>query len=156
MKHILGMSKLYIDFKGAKGPKLELDYLRLVYAVKEMRKQGENAQGYLVVMTDEMVSRVSQWEYKYQGKGHVEVISASLADRIRHKLENEKAANLAGMIEGLIGDKAAGRSNAYIGREIGEGALTEIIQRLEPNIQRVWDENKFPLGIRWDFYGVAG
>ena len=156
MKHILGTSKSNLDFKGAKGPKTELDYLRLVYAVKEIKKQGDDAQGYLVVMTDEMLSRVSQWEYKYQGKGYVEVRSASLAERIRHKLENEKAANLAGMIEGLVGDRAAGRSNANIGREIGEDALTEIIQGSEPNVQRVRDENRFPLGIRWDFYGVAG
>ena len=156
MKHILGMAKSHLDFKGAKAPKLELDYLRLVYAVKEMRKQGENAHGYFVVMTDEMVSRVYQWENKYQGKGHVEVKSASLAERIRHKLENEKAANLAGMIESLIGGRTAGRSNANIGREIGEDALGEIIHSLEPDVQRVRDENRFPLGIRWDFYGVAG
>ena len=156
LKHILGMVKSNLDFKGAKGPRLELDYLRLVYAVKEMRKQGDNAQGYLVVMTDEMLNRVSQWEDKYRGRGHVEVISASLAGRIRYKLEHEKATNVAGMIEGLMGDKAASHSNANIGREIGEDALNETILRLEPNVQRVRDENRFPLGIRWDFYGVVG
>ena len=37
MKHILGMVKRNLDMKGAKGPKLELDFLRLVYAVKDNR-----------------------------------------------------------------------------------------------------------------------
>ena len=156
MKHILGTSKSNLDFKGAKGPKTELDYLRLVYAVKEIKKQGDDAQGYLVVMTDEMLNRVSQWEHKYRGKGHVEVKSASLPERIRHKLENEKAANIAGMIEVLIGGRPARRVNANIGREIGEDTLIEIILRLEPDVHQVRDENRFPLGIRWDFYGVVG
>jgi len=33
MKHILGMAKSFEDLKGARSPILELDYLRLVYAV---------------------------------------------------------------------------------------------------------------------------
>ena len=88
MKHILGTSTSNLDFKGAKGPKTELDYLRLVYAVKEIKKQGDDAQGYLVVMTDEMLNRVSQWEHKYRGKGHVKVKSASLPERIRRKFDS--------------------------------------------------------------------
>ncbi len=156
LKHILGMAKSHLDLRGAKGPKLELDYLRLVYAIREMRKQGHSAQGYLVVMTDEILNRVRQWEYKYQGKECVEVLSVSLPGQVRSTLENEKTRNLAGMVAGAIGGKAGGRSNADTGRNIGESTLTEIILRLEPSVQRVRDENRFPLGIRWDFYGVVG
>ena len=156
MKHILGMAKSHLDLKGAKAPKLELDYLRLIYAVREMRKQGDSAQGYLVVMTEEILNRVRQWEYKYQGKECVEVLSVSLPSRVRRTLENEKPRNLAGMVAGSTGGKAGGRSNADTGRNTGEAALTEIILRLEPSVQRVRDENRFPLGIRWDFYGVVG
>ena len=156
MKHILGMAKSHLDLRGAKGPKLELDYLRLVYAVREMRKQGHSAQGYLVVMTDEILNRVRQWEYKYRGKECVEVLSVPLPSRARRTLENEKARNLAGMVAGSTGGKAGVRSNADTGRNTGETALTEIILRLEPSVQRVRDENRFPLGIRWDFYGVVG
>ena len=54
MKHILGMAKSHLDLRGAKAPKLELDYLHLIYAVKEIREKGESAQGYLVVMTEEI------------------------------------------------------------------------------------------------------
>jgi hypothetical protein len=129
MKHILGMTKSHLDLKGAKAPKLELDYLRLIYAVKEIRKQGDSAQGYLVVMNDGILTRVRQWEYKYQGKECVEVLSVSLPGRVRRTLENEKTRNLAGMVAGATGRKAGGRSNADTGRNIGEAALIEIILR---------------------------
>ena len=156
MKHILGMAKSHLDFKGAKSPKLELDYLRLVYAITAMRKQGDNAQGYFVVMADEMLSRISKWECNYRGKEYVEVVSASLNGHVSHTLENNKTVNLTRVVVSTIWDKSADRSITNVGRDIGEGILTEIIERLEPNVQRVRDENRFPLGIRWDFYGVVG
>lgn len=155
MKYILGMAKSHLDLRGAKAPKLELDYLRLVYTVKEIRGKGDNAQGYLVVMTEEILNRVKQWEYKYQGKEYVELFSATLPNHVRRTLENEKARNLAGMVTGAMGEKAGGRSNSDKGRNIGETALNEIILRLEPNVQQIKDENRFPLGIRWDFYGLV-
>jgi hypothetical protein len=149
------MSKLYLDFKGSKGPKLELDYLRLVYAVKEMKKQGEAAHGYFVVMTDDMVNHANQWEFKYGGIGNVEVLSASLADRIRNKLQqNGNLLKVPAIIAGIDSNKVTSRRTSNLGRAIGEGALAEIVTNLEPAVQRVRDENRFPLGIRWDFYGV--
>ncbi|MFC1869821.1 hypothetical protein ACFLYE_00950 [Chloroflexota bacterium] len=155
MKYILGMAKSHLDLRGAKGPKLELDYLRLVYAIKEMRKEGYSAQGYLVVMTEEILNRVRQWEYKYRGTEFVKVMIVSLTARMRRTLENDKKRNVAGMVAGTTGGKAGGRSNADTSRDIGEAALTEVILRQEPDVQRVRDESKFPLSIRWDFYGVV-
>ncbi len=155
MKHILGMVKSHLDLRGAKGPKLELDYLRLVYAIKELRKQADVAQGYLVLMTDRIFNQVKQWEYKYQGKELVKLKIASLSDQAKRTLENEKARNTAGMIAGTSGGNAGSRSNASNGRYIGEVALSHIIVQLEPNVQRIKDESKFPLGIRWDFYGLV-
>jgi hypothetical protein len=153
LKHIFGMSKLYLDFKGAKGPKLELDYLRLLYAVKEMKKQGESAHGYFVVMTDDMVNHANQWEFKYGGVGNVEVISASLAERIRNKLQNTNSLKIAAILPENSRINGSHRAPNF-GRDIGEGALAEIVTSLEPAVQRVRDENRFPLGIRWDFYGI--
>ena len=69
MKHVLGMAKSALDLRGAKGPKLELDYLRLLYAVKELRKRGDNAQGYLIVLTEPIHERTRQWENKYLAGG---------------------------------------------------------------------------------------
>ena len=52
MKHVLGMVKSQLDLRGAKSQKLELDYLRLIYAVKKIRKQKDNAMGYLAALTN--------------------------------------------------------------------------------------------------------
>ena len=155
MKHILGMTKSHLDLRGAKGSKLELDYLRLVYAVKEIRKQADNAQGYLVVMHDTILKRVMQWEYKYQGNKSVPLEIASLSEKMKRTLENEKAHNTEGMVAGASGGDADGRSNADKGQDIGEAALLHIITQREPNVQRINDESKFPLSIRWDFYGTV-
>ena len=155
MKHIIGMAISHLDLKGAKGPKLELDYLRLVYAVKEMKKQGDDAQGYLVVMTEQMLNHIRQWEYKYRGRGYVEVISASLNGYMNHTINDDKSITLARTVVSTIWDKPARHSIADVSRDIGEGILMEIILGLEPNLQRLRDENRFPLGVRWDFYGVV-
>ncbi len=155
LKHILGMAKSNLDLRGAKGPKLELDYLRLVFAIKEIRKQGDNAQGYLVLMTDKILNGVKKWECRYHGKEFVTVEVASLSDQTKHTLENEKARNTEGMVAGASGGNAGSRSNADNGRYIGEAALSHIILQLEPNVQRIRDGSKFPLGIQWDFYGLV-
>ena len=155
MRHIFGMAKSFLDLKGARSPKLELDHLRLVYAVKELRKHNDSAQGYLVVLTRQILDRVKRWEDKYQSGKCVEVVDISLPSPVKNKLKQEKASNLAGMIAGITGGKAGGRSSANFGGETGEEALKRTILMLEPNVEQVKDESKFPCGIRWDFYGVV-
>ena len=153
MKHILGMAKSHLDLKGSKSPKLELDYLRLIYAVKEIREQGDNAEGYLVVLAPDILERVKQWETKYRAEGCVKVVYVSLPSSDKSKLKREKARNIAGMVAGTMGSEVGGRSSANSSRNIGEKALERKIRESEPNVQKVTDINRFPFGIRWDFYG---
>ncbi len=156
MKHVLGMAKSFLDLKGAKSQKLELDYLRLVYAVKDLRKGGDDAQGYLVVLAPRISERVKQWENKYRGRGFVEIIDVSLTNSDKYQLKQEKVNNLAGMAAGVTGGVAGERSSASFGRDAGENNLRKMIFRLEPRVKEVKDENKFPCCVRWDFYGVVG
>ncbi|MGH7645352.1 MAG: hypothetical protein ACREMR_07170, partial [Gemmatimonadales bacterium] len=67
MRHVLGMAKRHLDLNGAKAPKLELDYLRLVVAVRELRLRGQAAVGYLLVMTPTIKRRTQAWANKYGG-----------------------------------------------------------------------------------------
>jgi hypothetical protein len=154
MKHILGMAKSNLDLKGAKSSKLEFDYLRLVYAVKELRKKGDEAYGYLIVMTPAIEQRVKHWETKYQAEGCVRVCSVTIQSDVENALMEEKARNVNGMIAGALGKDVGGRSSANVGQTIGESALKEMIGKSEPNVQQVTDKGNFPLGIHWDFYGV--
>jgi len=69
VKHVFGMAKSHLDLKGAKGPKLELDFLRLVYVIKDFRSKGKQATGYMAVLTDQIAQRVNGWAHKYDAKG---------------------------------------------------------------------------------------
>ena len=155
MKHILGMAKSFLDLKGAKSQKLELDYLRLVYAVKDLRKGRDNAQGYIVVLTPQISERLKQWESKYRGMDFVKIIDVSLPSFVKNRLKHEKANNLAGMTASVTGGEAAGRSSANFGRHTGDNNLRKVILGLEPRVSEVKDENSFPCCVRWDFYGVV-
>ena len=48
---ILGMAKSHLDLEGAKGPKLELDFLKIAYALAWLNVIGESGKGYLLVLT---------------------------------------------------------------------------------------------------------
>ena len=120
-----------------------------------MQKRGDSAQGYLVVLTPQILERVKQWENKYQGDDYVKVIDVSLPSSVKNRLKQEKASNLAGMLAGVTKGEAGGHSSANFGRETGENALRKTILGLEPRVKQVKDENRFPCGIRWDFHGVV-
>jgi len=155
VKHVLGMAKSHLDLKGAKGPKLELDFLRLVYTVKELRARGDQAKGYLTVMEKGIATRVDSWIEKYQAGDTVVVEVAGLSADEREALKAEKKRNVAGMIAGSLGSTVGNQSNAELGKRAGEDALRRLVISREPGVQEIKDEGVFPLGIRWDFYGQS-
>lgn len=154
MKHILGMAKSFLDLKGAKSPKLELDYLRLVFAVDDLRRRGDRAQGYLIVLTPQILDCVKKWENKYRVKDSVKIIEVSLSNLAKNRLLLEKKSNIDGMVVGTTGGKVGDRSNANFSRQIGERALKDKILELELGVKQIIDESKYPYYIRWDFYGI--
>ena len=155
MKHVLGMAKSHLNLNGAKREKLELDYLRLAYAVKDIRAQGKDAQGYLVVLDGDLASRIHLWESNYKAQGCVTVVLAHLADQVMDKVKDEKRKNRAGMVAGTTDAKVGGRSSATFSKATVEDVLRMKICELEPNVEAVDDKKKSPCGVRWDFYGVV-
>ncbi|GEM_PF-2160396 len=154
MKHILAMVKPYPDTRGHQSPRVELDYLRLVYAVGEMRRRGENAQGYFIVIGDQIPRQMTRWEQDYGGKRYVELMSTLPTSYIRHSVLNERATDLSGMVTAAILDTTR-LSNSGILRNIEDYIMEETILALEPHVQRIKDRGRFPLDIRWDYYGVV-
>jgi len=155
VKHVLGMAKSHFDLKGAKGPKLELDFLRLVYTVKELRARGHGAIGYLLVMEKVIATRIDYWIKKYQAGDTVVIEVAELSSDEQEVLQAEKKSNVAGMIAGSLGRTVGKRSNAELGKQVGEGALRSLVMSREPGVKEIKDESTFPFGIRWDFYGQS-
>jgi hypothetical protein len=158
MKHIFGMAKSSLDLRGAKSRNLELDFLRLVYVVEHYRRRGEEAQGYLAVLSEVAAQRVNVWVRKYETRSLVTCIPCSLALAVGEKdvLQSEKAANLAGMIAGTQRETVAGRSDATVGRQIGERFLRKAILEAEPGVREITHSPIMPFGVRWDFYGTLG
>jgi hypothetical protein len=154
MKHVLGMVKRNLDMNGAKGPKLELDFLRLVYTVKELRLSGEDAKGYLLVMTPLIARRVAAWQSKYRAGDSVAVEIAQLSQEQLDTIRAEVRANIEGMVAGTVGEDVVGRSDATAGGQIGEEQLRQLIKTREQGVQRSFNEREFPFGIRWDYYGT--
>lgn len=152
MKHVLGMAKRHLDLKGAKAQKLELDFLRLVYAVKELRRKGECAQGYLLVTEEAICKRVKEWQIKYDAGDAVVVEAACLTEEERRVIKEEAARNKAGMAAGTYGEDVDGRSDATFGGCLMERKLEEWIECQEPGVQ-LCNTKDPPLRIHWDYYG---
>src|SRR2546423_11351326 len=112
MKHVLGMAKRHLDLRGAKAEKVELDYLRLAFAVRELRRSGEHAMGYLLVMTPAIGKRAGGWGAKYRTDSEVEVLVAGLTANQHRELTREARANRSGMGAGTPGEALAGRSQS--------------------------------------------
>src|SRR5690348_3202780 len=97
-RHIFGMAKSSLDLRGAKGRNLELDFLRLVYAVQHYRRLGDEAQGYLAACSKEAESRITAWAKKYDAEAVVTCIPAWHDVGLLKCLHHEKSKNVEGMI----------------------------------------------------------
>jgi hypothetical protein len=99
MKRVFGMAKSPLDLRGGKGRNLELDFLRLVYAVEHCRTSDlEEAQGYLLVITTGILSTVGGWVQKYDAADCVKILNAPLTAEDMDSLRREKAENAAGIV----------------------------------------------------------
>lgn len=155
MKHILGMAKSHLDLRGAKGPKLELDFLRLAYSVRRLEDRGEEAQGYLLVVSKPAERCALSWIEKYDSGNRVHIIYKPLSPAQLQVVSDEKARNIKGMIAGSLGNVVGGLSSAVDSGRIGEELLAFAIEEKEVGVVRVTETAKQLFGIRWDYYGVV-
>jgi hypothetical protein len=154
VKYIFGMAKSCLDLKGAKSPKLELDFLRLLVAIDKCKEFGEDAVGYLLVMNEEIAETVKSWNLKYDAQDKVRVEVAKVTEGELKNLSDEKIKNRQGMVDGSMGKPAAKESRADFGKSFGENYLKELILRLEDGVKQITDKKMFPLKVNWDFYGI--
>jgi len=147
------MAKRLLGLRGAKAPKLELDFLRLAVAVSKLRRKREKAQGYLLVLKPEIENRAKAWARKYGVRDAVTVLRARLSAKELAMIEDEVKRNKDGMVDGTRGLAVRGRSSAVEGGRLCEARLARSIRNHEPGVVRV-RMGRRPLGIRWDYYGV--
>lgn len=145
------MAKSNLDLRGGKSRNLELDYLRLAYAVSSLRLNNLNAMGYLFVATDSVKKRTEKWETKYKAKSCVRVVMGeSFSEKEFETLKAEKENNALGLKD----DADRRLSIAKEGDIIGRRKLKEAIEKDNPNITNLTtQEQLFPMEIKWDYYG---
>ena len=150
--HVLGMAKSFLDLRGAKAPKLELDFLRLAYAVRELREAGEEAVGYLMVLVPEVAKAIEVWRDKYSTGESVVVLCEEPEGENLEALIKEKANNALGFITDRRFEEAEREpSLADLGKQLGETALLKAVKARHQGLS---PSSKFPFGIQWDYYGT--
>jgi hypothetical protein len=135
--------------KKAKARNLELDFLRLVYAVEHFWASGDEAQGYLLVLTEPLRWRIRRWVTKYDAQDCVELLVASLTQEQTRLLDLEKKRNRRGNAPGA--DPAL--ASAAYGKKLGEDALRMHVLSAEPGVMDM-PAAAAPIDVNWDFYGV--
>lgn len=155
VRHIFGMAKSNLDLTGAKRQKLELDLLRLVYAVTLKRALGDEAQGYLMVMTNEIKRIAEGWAIKYQ---QASAVTIGVSEHSNDELTNfiaEKIRNRSAVRASLSGGEFGSDADASVAGNACERQLLDFVQAKEgPDLDVIIGQPGF-LGVRWDVYTMA-
>jgi len=147
VKHVLGIAFPHVELDGPRGDELELQFLRLSYAVRRLAQSGVDACGYFVVLRQELRDRVLRLKADYRAGDEVRVVFASLL--VSEMTELADAADSARK----TGDET---SAAGVRHAIAVTVLRREIGSQEPGIIEMAAPDAMPFGIAWDFYGTAG
>jgi len=94
------------------------------------------------------------WAKKYEAEALVTCVLCQVPADDLQALQREKASNVEGMIAGTQRKTTGRRSEASVGRRVGEQALRDAILKAEPSACEITDTRQMPFGIHWDFYGT--
>lgn len=145
--YVLGMAKSSLNLKGAKSEKIELDFLRILHAIKT-RKSNEQIIGYLAVWDKTIKTRIENWKEKYLAiHESIEVIPLDKITKMKYEatIKEEKEKNKEG-----INQNSNRLSEAKHGKKILEKFLKEQIESKLKEIQETKEDKLF--GVNWDYY----
>jgi hypothetical protein len=152
MRYVLGMAKSSLDTRGGKGRNLELDFVRLVLAVRTMTADGSTAHGYLLVLDERVASPVRKWQRKYAAQDLVSILVHTATASEQDSLREEKRLNALAITTQTPSQPSA--SAASLGEAVAEKALRAAINESEPGVVEAPPDAALPLGVRWDFFGT--
>lgn len=138
------MAKSCMNLKSGQSKSLELDYLRILYAMQKLGK--DKVKGYFMVGGDNIRKRMITWDIKYKAEGCIAVLVPKLTSREKELIRKEKAKNAKG-----ISGKNAKEAAANKSEKLFEDKLVAAISQIYPKAKRISDTKYFPFGIRWDY-----
>jgi hypothetical protein len=145
MRHILGVASPCLSVRDPCVTVLELDFLRLSYAVAHLNSKGEDTHGYIAVLRQEIRDAVLGLKRRYGVGEEVRIVFASLlvADMTR-LAEAAGPSNADGVSE----------TEASVAHDIALNALRCEIAAREPGAVEKTATGALPFGVEWDYYGV--
>lgn len=153
MRYVLGMAKSSLDIRGGKGRNLELDFVRLVLAVRTRIAAGATAHGYLLVLDERVAARACGWREKYEAKDLVTVFVYAATASEHVSLLEEKRLNAVAISS--LGSSLPSESAAPLGQKIAEKALRSAIEAKESNTSEPPAGLEWPLRVRWDYFQIV-
>lgn len=152
--HIFGMAKSSLDLLGAKRQKLELDYLRLVYACQHYQAKGCQAFGYLAVTSPAIGQQVEKWATKYLVPvGLVQLVVPTLSAVEQQSLRAEKDRNRLGNLAKADAAVLLKDADGSFGRDLLEAALASYILEQHAALRGSAAVGGHPMDVQWDYYG---
>jgi len=132
---------------------LELDFLRLVYAKKELSSKGHEVFAYLMVTTEEVANTVHKWRKKYElEEDYVKILDASLNEDDIRELLAEKIKNKTANHSKNNDEEKKDEAKADVGKEMIEKKLVSHIEKFHCN--RETAIKSMPFGVNWDYCGI--
>jgi hypothetical protein len=152
--HVFGMAKSSLDLLGAKRQKLELDYLRLVYACQHYQANGCQTFGYLAVTSAAIGQQVEKWARKYLvPPGLVQLVVPTLSEMEQQSLLAEKDRNRLGNLAKADAAVLLKDADGSFGRDLLEAVLSSYILEQHAALRGNAPSGSYPMEVQWDYYG---
>ncbi len=145
MRHVFGIAFSRVEMDESARQELELSFLRIVYAVSHVRRNGDEGQGYLAVVRQEARDVVRRLKTAYGVGDEVRVVFASLLVSDLAKLTD--AAEKVRIGEDVNAERE-------VAGTISTGALHREISASELGVVWAGETGPMPFGVPWDFYGM--
>jgi hypothetical protein len=144
VKHILGVACPCLSVRDSGASALELDFLRLSYAVAYLNSRGEDTHGYIAVLRQEIRDAAQGLQRRYGVGAAVSIVFASLLVTDMTKLVEAA---------GSPRDDGVSETEESVARDIALNALRREIAALEPDAVEKTTDGALPLDVEWDYYG---
>lgn len=151
MRYVLGMTSSIDSRTGCRRFR-ELDFVRLVLAVRTLADAGATAHGYLMAPDGRVAPRVRSWQRKYAAVDLVSVLLHGALAAGQGRLRQEKGRDGLGSTTPAPSQPA--ESSRSLAEAASEEALRAAIRENEPGVMEVPSGTPSPFGVRWDYFGT--
>ena len=145
MRHVLGIACAALTLDAANDA-LELDFLRLSYAVEHLNAAGDDTRGYIVVLRQEVRDVLRRLQRRYDVGDSVNIVFASLLVTDMTMLSDASE---------LLLSQDSLESGQDVAMQVALRSLRREVLEREPHVEELTSTAPVPFDVEWDFYGVV-